>query len=146
MNKMLFLACAGCAGALLAAPAKLDAAGVAVKTFKAGELLYNGIELPKAWPPRDVPADGRSELVVPYLGAGRPDVAFIDVGRQLFVDDFLVEKTDLARVYNHPVKYAGNPVLKPENDYERHRPQNAIALPKGGGMWWDAERKVFRLW
>ena len=23
---------------------------------------------------------------------------------------------------------------------------NAIALPKGGGMWWDAEKKVFRLW
>lgn len=83
---------------------------------------------------------------MPYLGAGRPDVAFIDVGRQLFVDDFLVERTDLARVYNHPVKYAGNPVLKPANDFERHRPQNAIALPKGGGLWWDAARAVFRLW
>lgn len=111
-----------------------------------GERLYNGIVLPKAWPPRDVPPAGRSELPVPYLGAGRPAVAFIDVGRQLFVDDFLVERTDLARVYNHPVKYAGNPVLKPANDFERHRPQNAIALPKGGGLWWDAARAVFRLW
>lgn len=111
-----------------------------------GERLYNGIVLPKAWPPRDVPPAGRSELPVPYLGAGRPAVAFIDVGRQLFVDDFLVERTDLARVYNHPVKYAGNPVLKPENDFERNRPQNAIALPKGGGLWWDAARAVFRLW
>ena len=110
-----------------------------------GELLYNGIELPKAWPPRDVPPAGRSALSIPYL-TNRPEVVFIDVGRQLFVDDFLVEETDLARVYNHPVKYAGNPVLKPENDYERNRPQNAIALPKGGGLWWDAERKVFRLW
>ena len=117
-----------------------------VKPPREGELLYNGIELPKAWPPRDVPADGRSELAVPYLGEGRPAVVFIDVGRQLFVDDFLVEKTDLTRVYNHPVKYEGNPVLKPENDYERNRPQNAIALPKGGGMWWDPEKKVFRLW
>lgn len=126
--------------------AGFDPAGQGVPSARAGELLYNGIELPKAWPPRDVPPDGRSELAVPYLGEGRPEVAFIDVGRQLFVDDFLVEKTDLARVYNLPVKYEGNPVLKPENDYERNRPQNAIALPKGGGMWWDAERKVFRLW
>ena len=101
MKNMLILACAGCAGALLAAPAKLDATGV--KPPREGELLYNGIELPKAWPPRDVPADGRSELAVPYLGEGRHEVVFIDVGRQLFVDDFLVDKTYLTRVYNHPV-------------------------------------------
>ena len=40
MKNMLILACAGCAGALLAAPAKLDATGVEVKTFKAGETVF----------------------------------------------------------------------------------------------------------
>lgn len=110
-----------------------------------GELLWNGIELPKAWPPRDVPPSGRAELVVPYLD-NPPETIFIDRGRQLFVDDFLIEETDLIRVYNHPVKYAGNPVLKPETDFELNRPGNAIALPKGGGLWWDSNRQVYRLW
>jgi hypothetical protein len=32
-----------------------------------GELLYNGIRLPREWPPRDVPADSREPLPVPWL-------------------------------------------------------------------------------
>ena len=53
-------------------------------------VLYNGIELPEPWPPRaeDFPNDPQRP---PYL-ASPPEVIPIDVGRQLFVDDFLVEK------------------------------------------------------
>ncbi len=59
-----------------------------------GELLYNGIRLPKDWPPRDLPAASREPLPVPYLDSP-PAVISIAVGRQLFVDDFLIERTTL---------------------------------------------------
>ena len=44
----------------------------------------------------------------------------IDNGRQLFVDDWLVESTTgLVRVCNHPVKQFDAPVLWPQTDLER---------------------------
>lgn len=58
--------------------------------------LYNGISLPDEWPPRDIDTGSRDPLPVPYLQAP-PAVIPIDVGRQLFVDDFLIRRTDLAR-------------------------------------------------
>ncbi len=70
----------------------------------------------------------------------------VDVGRQLFVDDHLVETTSLKRVWHHPVKYAGNPVMKPETPWEVNAGGNATVRPNGGGMWWDPEEKVFKLW
>ena len=123
--------------------------GCCVVFASKGETLHNGIVLPDVWPPRDVsvatPSAAREPMPVPYL-ENRPSVVPIDVGRQLFVDDFLIERTDLARVYGHPVKFDGNPVLCPETADEINAPQNACALPKGGGLWWDAARGVFRLW
>ena len=111
------------------------------------ETLYNGIVLPEAWPPR-YEADELLPMPVPYLEkANIPPVIPIDLGRQLFVDDFLVESSEgIARVYGKPRKYAGNPVLRPETPWEINTPFNSIALPKGGGMWWDEERKRFHLW
>lgn len=83
-----------------------------------GELLYNGIRLPHDWPPRDdVKAASREVPPVPYLNAP-PAVIPIDVGRQLFVDDFLIEKTTLHRTFHHAEKYEGNPILKPETPEE----------------------------
>ena len=54
--------------------------------------LYNGIVLPKAWPP-DYGALTRDPMPVPYL-AHPPAVIPIDVGRQLFADDFLIDGSD----------------------------------------------------
>ena len=113
----------------------------------AGERLYNGIVLPDAWPPATSTTVDAGPQPVPYLEpANIPAVIPIDVGRQLFVDDFLIESTDLKRVYGKPRKYEGNPVLKPETPWELNKPYNPMALPKGGGMWWDSNRNVFRLW
>jgi len=111
------------------------------------ETLYNGIVLPETWPPK-INLKNQGPMEVPYLEKGNlPKVVPIDVGRQLFVDGFLVEsESGVERVYNHPVKYPMNPVLWPETEIEIHRPGNSVALPKGGGMWWDESRKVFRLW
>jgi hypothetical protein len=121
-----------------------------------GERLYNGIVLPAEWPPRNIdPADTRP-MPVPYLDFP-PAVIPIDVGRQLFVDNFLIERTDLERSFHMPEKYAGNPVLKPETPIElglvepegHVKPYghgNAGAGPKSGGCWWDPDAQVFKLW
>src|SRR6266511_2593919 len=90
----------------------LGTAGLAASGFPSpaladmeGELLYNGIRLPATWPPRikDVPA----EPVVPAYLTAPPAVIPIDVGRQLFVDDFLIADTTLKRTHHLP-KYHPN--------------------------------------
>ncbi|OAM90846.1 hypothetical protein OH491_03650 [Termitidicoccus mucosus] len=116
----------------------------------AGELLYNGIRLPGQWPPR-INLDTDEPPPVPWLEK-RPAVVPIDLGRQLFVDDFLVEQTNLAREFHYPEKYSGNPVLVPETPLEHGRrngkafTQFACATPKSGGLWWSPEKQVFELW
>jgi hypothetical protein len=113
-------------------------------TSAKSELLYNGIRLPREWPPQlDWSTD--APMPVPYL-LEPPAVIPIDVGRQLFVDDFLVQQTDLKRTFHHPTKYEGNPVLKPETELELNRQGTAIACPKSGGLWWDHDEQVFKLW
>lgn len=109
-----------------------------------GETLYNGIRLPTAWPPRDVPKD-RSVKPVPYLN-GIPKVLPIDVGRQLFVDDFLIESTTLQRQFHYPVKYEGNPVLKPETELELNGGEQTCATLFNDGVVYDAKDKLYKMW
>jgi len=111
----------------------------------AGERLYNGIVLPDAWPPRDVVPKDTAPMAVPYLKAP-PKVIPIDIGRQLFVDDFLVETNTLRRVFHRPEKYKGNPVLKPETPLEQCGDFDDSAVVKGGGLWWDPAGQIFKLW
>src|ERR1700693_1390932 len=75
-----------------------------------GTAQYNGIVLPAVWPPMKSPTQ---VYTVPFYIAAPPAVIPIDVGRQLFVDDFLIGATNLVRVAHHAQMYAGNPVLKP---------------------------------
>ncbi|MDZ7620388.1 MAG: hypothetical protein U1E05_25580, partial [Patescibacteria group bacterium] len=110
-----------------------------------GERLYNGIVLPEEWPPQSIDPSDTAPMPVPYLDA-RPPIVPIDVGRQLFVDDFLIETSTLNRTFHMPVKYAGNPVLKPETELELNPGKNAAAVPKSGGVWWDPAEKVFKMW
>ncbi len=110
-----------------------------------GERLYNGIVLPEEWPPQTIDPRDTAPMPVPYL-ASRPAVVPIDVGRQLFVDDFLIESSGLKRVFHLPKKYTGNPILKPETVLERNPGKNAAAVPKSGGVWWDPAQKVFKMW
>lgn len=120
------------------------ACGVAAET----ETLYNGIVL--ARDPRgrtDMTAYGDAPLPVPYL-THPPAVIPIDTGRQLFVDDFLVEHTTLRRVWHKARKDARSPVLRPETPLERgaangHDP---MAAPFSGGVWFDAADGLFKMW
>ena len=110
-----------------------------------GELLYNGIRLPERWPPRGVRPDDTAPMPVPYLESP-PDVIPIDVGRQLLVDDFLIEETTLTRTFHLARKYEGNPILSPETPLELNGERNDIACPKDGGVWWDPEEEIFKMW
>jgi hypothetical protein len=102
--------------------------------------LYNGILLPKVWPPRNVPLSSEPMPDPPYL-LHPPDVIPIDVGRQLFVDDFLIEKTDLRRVYHRAELYRGNPVLKGERPWE-----GGHAMIFSDGVFYDPEDQYFKIW
>lgn len=102
------------------------------------EKLYNNIVLRDDFFAKRVDAQH-----IPYLETP-PDVIDVTVGRQLFVDDFLIEKTDLAVTYHKARKYEGNPILYPEKPWEIE--QSPVACPKSGGVWYDEEEKIFKMW
>ena len=110
-----------------------------------GEVLYNGIQLAKEWPPRNSRADSYDSMPVPYL-ASPPSVIPVDVGRQLFVDGFLIEYTNLKRVFHQPVKHVANPLLKPETEVEMNQGYCPMAAPFSDGCFYDPEDKLFKLW
>ncbi len=116
-----------------------SAAGIEV------EVLYNGISLPSNPRQRTNVMDyGFEPLPVPYLD-NPPAVIPIGIGRQLFVDDFLIEETTLSRIYHKAQKYEGNPIFKAETDLEKQRGIPG-AVPKSGGIWWDSKDNLFKMW
>jgi hypothetical protein len=117
----------------------------AVCADEEGELLYNGIRLPKEWPPHITDTKNRTPRTAPWL-AHPPAVIPMDVGRQLFVDDFLIEKTNLKRTFHYPEKYAGNPVLKPETPLELNRGRLPLAAVFQDGVWFDPKDRLFKIW
>ena len=116
----------------------------------AGERLYNGIVLPEVWPPRHFDPKSDEPMPVPYL-EHRPDIIPIDVGRQLFVDDFLIESSTLTRVHHRAKKFEGNPVFKAETErelgpsVEGEAGEEATTFIGQGGMFWDPAEKHFKL-
>jgi len=109
-----------------------------------GELLYNGIQLPKIWPPNHIKKTNYEPMEVPYLKS-LPSVIPIDLGRQLFVDDFLIESSTLKRSFHKPKKRK-EPVFKPESELDHGKSKQATACPKDGGVWWDAKDQCFKMW
>lgn len=113
------------------------------------EKLYNGIELPDPWPPRfREPSDAVME--VPYLRK-KPKVIPIDLGRQLFVDDFLIEKATLKRTFHQAKKFEGNPVFKAETERELgpstqgEKGEEATTFTGQGGVFYDPAEKLFKM-
>ncbi len=109
----------------------------------AGEVLYNGIELPTPWPPRAEKLTPEPQ-VCPYLSSP-PAVIPIDIGRQLFVDDFLIEQTNLQRVFHTAEYVPENPVLRPDRPWEQI---DGIphAMPFSNGVWYDPRDRLFKMW
>ena len=106
-------------------------------------LLYNGLRLLAGWPPRkgQTPPE---PMAVPYL-TNPPAVIPIDVGRQLFVDDFLIEQTTLKRTYHQAELYTNNPVLKPDQPWEMEG-KAPMAMVFSDGVWFDPQDKLFKMW
>jgi hypothetical protein len=114
-----------------------------------GQLLYNGIRLPAEWPPPqaldfDPPAP-------PYL-TSPPRVIRVDVGRQLFVDDFLIGATTLRREFHRATYHASSPVVRPDKPWERtdryargHQ-VNPSAMVFSDGVFYDPADRLFKMW
>ncbi|MBL9090991.1 MAG: exo-alpha-sialidase [Planctomycetaceae bacterium] len=107
------------------------------------EKLYNGIELPDVWPPRFRDPASAEPMEVPYLKKKPKFVIPIDVGRQLFVDDFLIEKTTLKRSFHQAKKFEGNPVFKAETELEK-KLNNVVYLGQGG-VFYEPQEKLFKM-
>jgi hypothetical protein len=103
--------------------------GGTVTTVPGGEVLYNGIAMPKNFPP---PISATQMLRTPYYINNPPRVIPISLGRQLFVDDFLIDQTTLQRVQHQPVMRT-NPVLTP-------------GTPISGGAWFDPASQLYKMW
>lgn len=116
-----------------------------MKTERVSKVLFNGIELPDIWPPRYEEPKKRQEMPLPYL-EHKPEVIPINVGRQLFVDDFLIQSSDLQKVFHTPEFYPYNPVLKVDREWENTVEGYPYAAPFSDGIWFDPEDNKFKMW
>jgi hypothetical protein len=134
----------------------LAAAGMAISA-RAGaqpgrEVLYNGIVLPQPWPPRRHRLSSTAARP-PYL-TSPPQVINIDVGRQLFVDDFLIEESSLFRAVHRATYHPANPVLTPEKPWEIDDPYSVAtrtapspaAMVYSDGVFFDPSERIFKMW
>jgi hypothetical protein len=99
------------------------------------EVLYNGIVLPSAWPPKvsweDIKA--RKPIAQPPYLREPPAAIPIDVGRQLFVDEFLIDQSTLKRTYHLARYHPSNPVF-------------TGGMPFSGGVFWDPQDRLMKMW
>lgn len=102
-------------------------------------LLPNGLEMTAP----DYGQVSRTPMPVPYL-ENSPAVIPIDTGRQLFVDDFLIERTSLTRVFHRPTAHPKNPLLRPETSWETG--DVPYAMPFSDGVWFDPDDRLFKMW
>ncbi len=110
-----------------------------------GETLYNGIRLTHPWPPRNMSPNSYDPMPLNYLSSP-PDIIPIDIGRQLFVDDFIIEKTNLKRVFHQPKKHEANPLLSPETKVELNSGYCPVAAPFSDGCFFDPKDQLFKMW
>lgn len=109
---------------------------------KKSRVLYNGIELPGNWPPRE--RLSREQMPLPYI-ENPPEIIPIDVGRQLFVDDFLIGSTTLKRTFHQAEYHPANPIIEPEKPWETAG-KSTMAYAYSGGAWYDPNDELFKLW
>jgi hypothetical protein len=108
------------------------------------ETIYNGIILPGEWPPQYSVETLQKGQPVPYLDTP-PAVININIGRQLFIDDFLIQSTNLKRRFYRAEKCPLNPIFSSETQWEKDETLPG-ASPKSGGIWWDDKEKIYRMW
>lgn len=68
------------------------------------------------------------------------------MGRKLFVDKTWIGETNMTREFHRPDYYQGNPVLKAEESWEFNINGDPYAAPFSGGVWYDEEADIFKMW
>lgn len=117
---------------------------LAASSAFAGETLYNGIVLPDAWPP--IVTDlTRAPLAEPPYLKQPPKMIPVNVGRQLFVDDFLIENTTLKRTHHLAKYHEASPVFGPDKPWEG-KGSRARAGVFSDGVWYDTKDGLFKAW
>jgi hypothetical protein len=132
----------------LALVAGLQLALAALCAADPDRTLYNGIVLPPEWPPRlaDFPTSVEQEPAMPAYLKSPPAVIPIDLGRQLFVDDFLIADTTLRREFHLAAYHPASPVLKPDQPWEMKNPDQSAAMVFSDGVWYDPQDQRFKMW
>jgi hypothetical protein len=123
--------------------ANLPARATAREEGGGAETLYNGIRLPSPWPPRGQSFSLEPSAVL-YL-TSPPGVIPIDLGRQLFVDDFLIDHTTLRRTFHRAAYHPASPVLKPDQKCEQTG-RDPAAMVFSDGVWYDPGDRLFKMW
>src|SRR4030095_1486904 len=120
----------------------------AIHAAEPGETLYNGIVLSRPWPPRlaDFPTSVEKDPITPPYLISPPAVIPIDIGRQLFVDDFLIAETTLKRTFHLAKYHPASPVLKPDQPWEVENPDQGAAMVFSDGVWHDPKDGLFKMW
>lgn len=113
----------------------VTSSGTAAGQLCAGTVSYNGICTPKAFPPR---LNYTKAVQDPEYLRSPPALINITIGRQLFVDDFLVESLSNAQRSFHSAEYdeASNPIIEPDQPWE-----GSFAMPFSGGVWWEDDKQ-----
>jgi hypothetical protein len=144
-------------------PGNVEAAAVLAAVVCNGTLLHNGIcsDLKR---PRTLDYLVNGTFVPDYL-RHPPPVINVSIGRQLFVDSFLIEASAGIRLMPHvPVWEEAETSLLGSTELWEQMPLgprlsgatwpsmvpdevvHAGARPFSGGLWWDEENFLYRLW
>ena len=127
-----------------------------------GELLHNGICLPKEWPPKWStptglpPRDGA--IHAPWIKEP-PPVINVSSGRQLFVDMFLIDSMSGLQLFNHAARWEHQSMRAtepwetmrtvPKQNWVQGSRKIGYAQPFSGGVWWDDSHQpkpCYRAW
>ena len=105
----------------------------------AGKISYNGICAPDAFPTYQ---NYSRHILHPTYLSTPPSSINITLGRQLFVDTFLIENmTNAAQTFHSATYHHDNPVVKPDKPWE-----GTFACGYSGGVFFDDEQQRVALW
>lgn len=108
--------------------------------------LYNGIVLPAQWPVKRNYATAIRKGMTPADMWEQPAIVYATVGRQLFVDDFIIKSSTLRRTYHYP-EVEPDPVLVPDKSWETAtNGKSKFAAPFSDGVWYDETESKFKMW
>lgn len=85
------------------------------------------------------------EKIPGYL-TDKPAVIHLSGGRQLFVDDFLIDRTDLERKFYQAEMVEENPILEPRTSAEMDNGICPVAAPFKDGICFDPADRKYKLW